>query len=131
MSAHNIHAYSEPVWQRFSAPRHAGGLAAGAGVHEAQAGSVAARSLLRLAVQMQAGAVVQARFKAYGCPSAIAVGEWLAEQLQGRSLESLRLSDFAAPVIRAALEIPEDRAHCALMGEDAVRALIAQLQDST
>lgn len=127
MNTDNIHAYSAPLWQRFTAPRHAGELS-GAGVYRAEAGSVAARSLLRLDIRVEAARIVEARFKAYGCPSAIAVGEWLCEQIEGQGIDILRSPGCAAPAIREALEIAEDRAHCALMGEDALRALSKPLK---
>ncbi|NGY04543.1 iron-sulfur cluster assembly scaffold protein [Solimonas terrae] len=118
----NIYAYTEPVWQRFREPAHAGRLDAGSQVFSAEAGSAAARSLLRLQVELASGAVRRARFQAYGCPSAIAVGEWLAERLEATPLAAWHAIDAAG--IRAALEITEDKAHCALMGEDVLRALL-------
>ena len=53
----------------------------------------------------------------------IAVGQWLAEQLE-------TMTPFVPPTaaqIRDALEISEDKAHCALMGEDVIRALWKQM----
>lgn len=119
----NVHAYPAPIWRRFAEPAH-GGLLRGADVLVAEAGSPAARALLRLSVRLQQGRVQAARFQAYGCPVAIAVGEWMAERLE-RS-QPFVLPDAAA--IRAALEITEDKAHCALMGEDVVRALWQRMQ---
>lgn len=113
----NVFAYPAPLWQRFSQPGHAGSWPEGEGVRSAQAGSRSAKFVLHLQVKDR-----QARFKAYGCPTAIAVGEWLCEQIEHGGLESLR--DVSAAKIRAALEIPEDKSHCALLGEDAIRALL-------
>lgn len=114
----NVFSYAEPLWQRFSKPTHAGGWAeTEAGVRTGQAGSRAAKFVLRL--QVKGG---DARFKAYGCPTAIAVGEWLCERIETEGLESLK--DLKAKNIAQALEITEDKAHCALLGEDAIRALL-------
>ena len=124
MSQRNVYGYAPPVWLRFESPSLAGRLE-GAGVVSAQAGSPAARSVLRLSVRMADGRVEAARFQAFGCPTAIAVGQWLAEQVQTVGLAA-PLPDAAQ--IRAALEIGEDRAHCALMGEDVVRALWNQMK---
>jgi NifU-like protein involved in Fe-S cluster formation len=119
----NVYGYAEPVWQRFREPRHAGRLAAGPRVVAAEAGSAAARSLLRLQVELDDGGQIRhARFQAYGCPSAIAVGEWLAEQLEDAPRSAWAAVDAAR--IREVLEIAEDKAHCALMGEDVLRALM-------
>lgn len=120
----NAFAYAEPVWQRFSEPQNAGELQ-GDGVLSAEAGSPAAKSLLKLQLKMAQGVVSQAAFRAYGCPTAIAVGEWLAASLPGQ--KPAEWSRISASGIRQALEIPDDRAHCALMGEDVIRALAQQI----
>lgn len=117
----NVYAYAAPVWQRFREPRHAGRLADGPSIFTAVAGSAAVRASLRLQVELDGERVRQARFQAYGCPSAIAVGEWLAEQLESQMPSEWAAIDAAT--IREVLEISEDKAHCALMGEDVLRAL--------
>lgn len=114
----NVFGYPDAVWRHFAMPVHAGVLPAAARV--AEAGSPAARSLLRMAVTVDKGQIGEARFLAYGCPVTIAVGNWLAGWLTGRRVTDLRLD---AADIRTALEIPEEKTHCALMGEDIIRRL--------
>ena len=121
----NAFGYAEPIWQRFSQPTHAGELQ-GEGVLTAEAGSPAAKSLLRMQIKMGPGVVSDVAFRAYGCPTAIAVGEWLAVSLTAQ--KPAEWSRLTASKIRQALEIPDDRAHCALMGEDVVRALVKQVE---
>lgn len=120
----NAFAYAEPVWRSFSEPRRVGDLQ-GDGVLSAEAGSPAAKSLLKLQLKLGQGVVTEAAFRAYGCPTAIAVGEWLATSLIGQKPADWMQASAAR--IRQALEIPDDRAHCALMGEDVVRALAKQV----
>lgn len=115
----NPFGYPEPVWRRFRETPRAGTLEAPSltGAATTRAGS----GRLRLQVRLDGARVGDARFQAYGCPTTIAVGAWLAEQAIGRTpaeLGALRAAD-----IRQALEIPEDKLHCALMGEDAVKSL--------
>lgn len=124
MSPDNVFDYPAPVWQRFAAPTH-GGKLEGVDVVTAEAGSAAAHGLLRIQVRLDGGAVREARFSAYGCPTTIAVGEWLASRLQGQAVAAL--SAISAAEIRDALEIADDRAHCALMGEDVIRQLLKQV----
>ncbi len=121
----NVHGYPAPVWARFLAP-DCGGRLSGGDVVQVEAGSPAAHALLRLSVKLADGRVRQARFQAYGCPVAIAVGQWLAERLQ----QSRPFVPPTAAEIRAALEIPEDKAHCALLGEDVALALLPHLKSS-
>ena len=119
----NVFGYPDAVWRRFVSPERAGGLD-GHDVVRVRARSPAASFVLELS--FAAGPVPRARFRALGCPVTIAVGVWLAERLETQGLRALRELD--APAIRAALEIPDERAHCAFMGEDAIRALEAELK---
>jgi NifU-like protein involved in Fe-S cluster formation len=125
----NAFGYSAPIWQRFSVPARAGRFpAATAGVViSGQAGTPAARSVLRLQLQFVDDRVADARFQAYGCPTSIAVGAWLAEWVIGKSPAELR--GLTLRELREVLEIADDRAHCAVMGEDALLASLAQYQE--
>ncbi|MEQ1438580.1 aminotransferase class V-fold PLP-dependent enzyme [Fontimonas sp. SYSU GA230001] len=114
--------YPQAVWRRFIRPAHVGTIA---GAVHARARTPAARAQLDLSLRLDP---LQARFSAYGCPYTLAVGEWLAETLEREGAAVLRRIDAAA--IRAALEIPEARAHCALMGEDVVRSLWQQIEST-
>lgn len=116
-------AYPAPVWRLFVAAQRVGVLE-GPGVRRVQARSPAAASVLELS--LRPGPPPQARFSALGCPVTIAVGAWLAQTLEDEGPGALQRIDAAA--IRDALEIPEERAHCTLMGEDIVLALKTELQ---
>lgn len=127
--------YPQPIWSRFEhclgeAVERAGRFAAGTpGVAEGRAGTPAARSVLELQLRFDGERVADARFRAYGCPSSIAVGAWIADWSIGRSASEL--AGLNARRLREVLEIPEDRAHCALMGEDAIKALLARRSQSS
>lgn len=115
----NPFEYPPEVWRLFRETPRAGTLEgpAATGTATTRAGS----GRLRLQVRLDGPRVSDARFQAYGCPTTIAVGAWLAERTVGRSLSDL--AALRAADIRQALEIPEDRLHCALMGEDAIKSL--------
>lgn len=119
--------YSAPIWQWFNAAPRAGRFASGtAGVYLGAARTPAASSVLQLQLRFEHARVVDARFRAYGCPASIAVGAWLADWAIGRDAAALSL--LSAAELRAALAIPDDRAHCALLGEDALRAAVAAFE---
>jgi cysteine desulfurase len=124
--ADNVYGYPDPVWNVFGATPHAGVLAPAGEVVSAVVGSPAAHARLELSLRLRDGVIEAARFRAYGCPVTIAVGGWLADRLQGRATGEGVSVD--AQQIRAALEIGEDKAHCALMGEDVLRALSEQIR---
>ena len=118
----NAHGYAAPVWEAFSKPAHAATLSQRAVA--ASAGSPAAALRLSLQAELEDGCIVRAAYQAYGCPVTLAVGEWLAAWLEGRRPGELHLK---AADLRAALEIGDDKAQCALVGEDAVLALERQM----
>lgn len=120
----NPFGYPEPVWRLFTQTPGAGTLA-GPGVLTGEAATPASKSRLRLQVKMGPARIDDARFLAYGCPTTIAVGAWLAGRVVGRRVAELAGID--AESIREALEIPEDRTHCALLGEDVLKSLMKQL----
>jgi len=121
MSA-NPFGYPESVWRvgRFFQLRPRAGRGAAA-TRTGTASTPANRSQLELQVRMSGPRIEDARFRAHGCPISIAVGAWLAEQAIGRTLPEL--ASVRASDIRQALEIPENRLHCALLGEDAIKSL--------
>ena len=122
----NPFGYAAPVWELFTRAPRAGTFPAGtAGVVSGQAGTKAARSVLRLELRFAEGRVADSRFRAYGCPTSIAVGAWIAGWAMNRTASELKA--LRAVDLRQALEIADDRAHCALLGEDALRAALLQL----
>jgi NifU-like protein involved in Fe-S cluster formation len=123
----NAFGYPPRIWQLFEAAPRAGRFEPGTpGVVAGKAGTPAARSVLSLELRFDRGRVVDARFRAYGCPSSIAVGAWIAQWSQNR--EPAELAALTAAKLRSELEIPEDRAHCALMGEDALRDILSKIK---
>lgn len=123
----NPQAYPAPVWRLFNETPLAGDFATGTpGVVVAEMRTPAARSVLRLALQLKGGRIVDARFRAYGCPVTIAVGAWVAQWSVGRAVAELH--GLRAAGLQRALEIPEDRIHCALLGEDVLKALLVEVE---
>ncbi len=124
----NPYGYSDAVWRLFSETPRAGRfepVGNGGAVISGSASTPASRSVLSLHLKTGQGRVIDARFQAYGCPTTIAVGAWLAQQAVGRRLEEL--SELKSALIRHELEIPDPRAHCALLGEDAIKAVLAAM----
>ena len=120
----NVYDYPPAIWQHFSsAGEHAGCFPAGTpGLLSLRAENRAAASTLGLQLRLgEDGRVEEARFQALGCPVGIAVGSWLARQTLGQTPATLRALDVRQ--LRVALEIPEDKLHCALMGEDLLRQI--------
>ncbi|HUR41555.1 MAG TPA: iron-sulfur cluster assembly scaffold protein [Verrucomicrobiae bacterium] len=116
----NPFGYPPRVWQLFIDAPRAGELAGGL---TAEAATRANGSRLRLQVKMTRSRIDDARFQAYGCPTTIAVGAWIAGWVVGKELQEL--SGMSMKIIRETLEIPDDRTHCALLGEDLLKSLLS------
>ena len=121
----NPFGYPEFVWKLFEERPRAGMLEGPS--RTGVAFTPANRSQLELQVRLNGPRVEDARFRAYGCPISIAVGAWLAERAIGRTLDEL--AAIRAGDIRQALEIPDNRLHCALLGEDAIKSLCGTVQE--
>jgi len=122
----NVFDYPAPVWAQFvEATRNSGEFAPGTpGLQTVRVENRASASWLALHLRLREGQVAEARFTAFGCPVGIAVGHWLAAQAIGKSPAELRALSTAD--LRRALEIPDDKLHCALMGEDALKSIALQ-----
>lgn len=114
--------YPDTVWRLFRETPRAGSLD---GAIAADAVTPGSGFHVRLALRAEGARIVDARFLAHGCPYTIAAGAWLAEVLVGQPVAVL--ADPPISALRAALEIPEDRAHCWLMAQDVLRDLHRQL----
>lgn len=79
----NPFGYSAPVWRLFTETPRAGAWSEAEAL-AGSAGTPANRSQLRLQVKMDGSRITDARFQAYGCPTTIAVGAWVAGWAVGR-----------------------------------------------
>jgi NifU-like protein involved in Fe-S cluster formation len=126
----NPFGYGERIWHLFNEAPYAGSFPANVpNVVSASASTPAAKAALCLQASLRSGEVADARFRAYGCPTTIAVGAWIANWMIGRRVEEL--PRLEAATLRAELEIPDDRAHCALVGEDALKALFSAIRETS
>ena len=86
-------------------------------------GAPACGDVMQLQIQVEEGIIKDARFKTYGCGSAIASSSLLTEWVKGRSLEDagqIRNTDIAEE-----LALPPVKIHCSVLAEDAIKAAIA------
>ena len=118
-------AYSEKVIDHYENPRNVGTFDKEASdIGTGMVGAPACGDILRLQIKVNdAGIIEDARFKAYGCGSAIASSSLITEWVKGKSLEeagAIKNSDIAEE-----LELPPVKVHCSILAEDAIKAAIA------
>ena len=120
-------AYSDKVLEHYENPRNVGTLDADdANVGTGMVGAPACGDVMRLQIRVgKQGVIEDARFKTYGCGSAIASSSLLTEWVKGKNLEEagqIRNSQIAEE-----LALPPVKIHCSVLAEDAIKAAIADL----
>jgi len=110
------------VLDHFLNPRNVGDLPSPDGVGEA--GAVSCGDVVRIGIRVQDGRIVEARFRTYGCGTAIACSSMATELIRGRTVEeAARLSNDE--VAAAFGGLPATKAHCTVLAEEAVKAAVA------
>lgn len=121
-------AYSDKVLDHYENPRNVGRLDdADANVGTGMVGAPACGDVMRLQIKVDGNGVIEdAKFKTYGCGSAIASSSLLTEWVKGRSLDDateIRNKDIADE-----LGLPPVKIHCSVLAEDAIKAAIADVR---
>jgi nitrogen fixation NifU-like protein len=117
--------YSEKVIDHYDNPRNVGKLDAEDGaVGTGMVGAPACGDVMRLQIKVSSDGVIEdAKFKTYGCGSAIASSSLLTEWVKGKNLEeagSIKNTDISKE-----LSLPPVKIHCSVLAEDAIKAAIA------
>lgn len=77
---------------------------------------------MRLQIKVQDGVITDARFKTYGCGSAIASSSLVTEWVKGRTLDEAQA--ISNSKIAAELALPPVKIHCSILAEDAIKAAV-------
>lgn len=121
-------AYSEKVVDHYENPRNVGALDKDAdNVGTGMVGAPACGDVMKLQIKVNdQGIIEDAKFKTYGCGSAIASSSLVTEWVKGKSLdEAMALKNTA---IAEELSLPPVKIHCSILAEDAIKAAIADYQ---
>ena len=89
-------------------------------------GAPACGDVMKLQIQVEGDIIVDAKFKTYGCGSAIASSSLVTEWLKGKTLDEAQTIKNSA--IAEELELPPVKIHCSVLAEDAIKAAIADLR---
>jgi nitrogen fixation NifU-like protein len=121
-------AYSEKVIDHYENPRNVGVLdKESRSVGTGMVGAPACGDVMRLQIQVNdKGVIEDAKFKTYGCGSAIASSSLLTEWVKGKTLDEAR--EIKNSAIAEELALPPVKVHCSVLAEDAIKAAIADLQ---
>ena len=124
-------AYSEKVLDHYEHPRNVGTLDKDApNVGTGMVGAPACGDVMRLQIQVDDNGVIEdAKFKTYGCGSAIASSSLVTEWMKGKTLDEA--GKIKNTHIAEELALPPVKIHCSVLAEDAITAAIADLKDKT
>jgi len=122
-------AYSKEVLDHYENPRNVGTLDKKAlDVGTGLVGAPACGDVMRLQIKVdENGVIKEARFKTYGCGSAIAASSLATEWLKGMTLEEAK--EVKNKDIATHLSLPPVKIHCSVLAEDAIRAAIEDYKD--
>jgi nitrogen fixation NifU-like protein len=121
-------AYSEKVIDHYEHPRNVGVLDKDAkDVGTGMVGAPACGDVMRLQIQVNDDGIIEdAKFKTYGCGSAIASSSLLTEWVKGKTLDEAK--QIKNTDIAEELALPPVKVHCSVLAEDAIRAAISDYQ---
>jgi len=121
-------AYSDKVLDHYENPRNVGKLNKDdSDVGTGLVGAPACGDVMQLGIKVEDGVIVDAKFKTFGCGSAIASSSLLTEWVKGQSLEDaweIRNTDIAKE-----LSLPPVKIHCSVLAEDAIKAAIEDYKE--
>jgi nitrogen fixation protein NifU and related proteins len=115
-------AYSEKVIDHYENPRNVGKLEIDNTVGTGMVGAPACGDVMKLQIRVEDGGIVDAKFKTYGCGSAIASSSLVTEWVKGKTLDeagAIKNSQIAEE-----LALPPVKIHCSILAEDAIKAAI-------
>ena len=122
-------AYSEKVVDHYENPRNVGSFDKGdESVGTGMVGAPACGDVMRLQIRVnEQGIIEDAKFKTYGCGSAIASSSLLTEWVKGKTLE--QAGQIKNTQIAEELALPPVKIHCSVLAEDAIKAAIHDYQE--
>ena len=122
-------AYSEKVIDHYENPRNVGKLDADSDdVGTGMVGAPACGDVLRLQIKVNdEGVIEDAKFKTYGCGSAIASSSLLTEWVKGKKLEEAEA--IKNTEIAQELALPPVKIHCSVLAEDAIKAAVKNIRE--
>jgi nitrogen fixation NifU-like protein len=121
-------AYSDKVLDHYENPRNVGSLDKNdPQVGTGMVGAPACGDVMKLQIRVNdSGIIEDAKFKTYGCGSAIASSSLVTEWLKGKSLD--QAAEIKNSAIAEELALPPVKIHCSVLAEDAIKAAVADLK---
>ena len=118
-----IMAYSQQVIDHYENPRNVGSFdKSDPDIGTGMVGAPACGDVMKLQIKVKEGIIVDAKFKTYGCGSAIASSSLITEWVKGRTLDEA--GKISNSEIAEELALPPVKIHCSILAEDAIKAAV-------
>ena len=116
-------SYSQKVLDHYENPRNVGSFdKTDADIGTGIVGAPACGDVMKLQIKVEEGIITDAKFKTYGCGSAIASSSLFVDLLKGKTIEEAKL--IKDKEIAEILELPPIKLHCSVLAEDSIRKAI-------
>ena len=120
-------AYSDKVLDHYENPRNVGSLdKSDPNVGTGMVGAPACGDVMKLQIKVEKDVIIDAKFKTYGCGSAIASSSLVTEMLKGKTLDEAQ--SIQNTTIVEELALPPVKIHCSVLAEDAIKGAIKDLR---
>ena len=121
-------AYSEKILDHYENPRNVGKMdITDPSVGTGMVGAPACGDVMKLQIKIEDDVITDAKFKTYGCGSAIASSSLLTEWVKGRTLDEVK--DIKNTDIVEELNLPPVKIHCSVLAESAIKSAIKDYMD--
>ena len=116
-------SYSQKVLDHYENPRNVGSFDKDAdNIGTGMVGAPACGDVMKLQIKVEEGIITDAKFKTYGCGSAIASSSLITEWVKGRTLDEA--GKISNSQIAEELALPPVKIHCSILAEDAIKAAV-------
>jgi nitrogen fixation NifU-like protein len=116
-------AYSQQVVDHYENPRNVGSFGKeDEDVGTGMVGAPACGDVMKLQIKVENGVIIDAKFKTYGCGSAIASSSLVTEWVKGKTLDEA--GALKNSLIAEQLALPPVKIHCSILAEDAIKAAV-------
>jgi len=120
-------AYGKKVLDHYENPRNVGKMdMTDPNVGTGMVGAPSCGDVMKLQIRVEEGVITDAKFKTYGCGSAIASSSLLTEWVKGKTIE--QAEEIKNTEIVEELNLPPVKIHCSVLAEDSIRAALADYQ---
>jgi nitrogen fixation NifU-like protein len=115
-------AYSDKVIDHYENPRNVGKMEIDDTIGTGMVGAPACGDVMKLQIKVKDGIIQDAKFKTYGCGSAIASSSLVTEWVKGKTLDAAM--EIKNTQIAEELALPPVKIHCSILAEDAIKAAV-------